>query len=369
MVTLEEFSRVVSGIYDAAVRPEEWEDALHRIRQLVGGVGAMIVSAPESSRAVRFATTLPTEAGTSYQQYYHFLDNELLAVEHGPVGTVRSSGELAAVGRSAEFYTDWMRPFELESGLFVRLTGGPSPVCFIVGSSRTPEDLEKSDGIRIMTALIPHLQRALRTEAKLGQAIRGDGHLVEALELQRRGLIIFGPECQVLQINSSAERMLRAEDGLQFRRGHLELESGAAQRAFQSAARDALVGDDSGVRQGSTLLCERRSGKRPYVIHVLPLRHSVQDELVPCDPTAMMLVIDPEMDTETPVLLLRRLFRLTQMECEIAVRISRGAEVKLIAEELCVSLPTVRTHLQHVFDKTGTHRQVELIRLLLLVSP
>ena len=32
-------------------------------------------------------------------------------------------------------------------------------------------------------------------------------------------------------------------------------------------------------------------------------------------------------------------------------------------------MTTVRTHLQHIFDKTDTHRQAELVRLLLMVSP
>ena len=31
-------------------------------------------------------------------------------------------------------------------------------------------------------------------------------------------------------------------------------------------------------------------------------------------------------------------------------------------------MATVKTHLQHVFDKTDTHRQAELVRLLLTVT-
>jgi FixJ family two-component response regulator len=42
-----------------------------------------------------------------------------------------------------------------------------------------------------------------------------------------------------------------------------------------------------------------------------------------------------------------------------------GSGLGPIADEMSVSLSTVRTHLQHVFDKTQTHRQAELVRLLL----
>ena len=41
---------------------------------------------------------------------------------------------------------------------------------------------------------------------------------------------------------------------------------------------------------------------------------------------------------------------------------------KELSEKLSVSLVTVRTHLQHVFDKTDTHRQAELVRLLLVLG-
>jgi len=40
-----------------------------------------------------------------------------------------------------------------------------------------------------------------------------------------------------------------------------------------------------------------------------------------------------------------------------------------VASRLGISLATARTHLAHVFDKTGTRRQAELVRLLLRSQP
>jgi DNA-binding CsgD family transcriptional regulator len=84
---------------------------------------------------------------------------------------------------------------------------------------------------------------------------------------------------------------------------------------------------------------------------------------------AVVLIIDPEDEHEPPPALLRRLYRLTEAEAEVALRVIRGAGLKQISEELSISYTTVRTHLQHVFDKTDTHRQADLVRLLLTVSP
>jgi DNA-binding CsgD family transcriptional regulator len=60
---------------------------------------------------------------------------------------------------------------------------------------------------------------------------------------------------------------------------------------------------------------------------------------------------------------------LTATEAEVALRISRGISLKQISDELSVSYETIRTHVQHVFDKTDTHRQGELVRLLLAHRP
>jgi DNA-binding CsgD family transcriptional regulator len=53
----------------------------------------------------------------------------------------------------------------------------------------------------------------------------------------------------------------------------------------------------------------------------------------------------------------------------VALHIARGADLKEISDESSVSITTVRKHLQHVYDKTDTHRQAELVRLLLTLRP
>ena len=84
---------------------------------------------------------------------------------------------------------------------------------------------------------------------------------------------------------------------------------------------------------------------------------------------ALVVVIDPEDEPVPAAALLRRLYRLTRTEAEVALHIMHGADLRQISEELSISLTTVRTHLQHVFDKTDTHRQAELVRLLLVLCP
>ena len=108
------------------------------------------------------------------------------------------------------------------------------------------------------------------------------------------------------------------------------------------AIRDALVGDDSSVRTGGSFICDRPSGKRPYVVHVLP-SHQRADNLAAGRPMGLVLIVDPEDELEPASDLLRRLFNLTEAEAEVALHMVRGADLKQVAEDLSVSSATVRT--------------------------
>lgn len=62
---------------------------------------------------------------------------------------------------------------------------------------------------------------------------------------------------------------------------------------------------------------------------------------------------------------LRRRFGLTPAEARVALLLGRGRSVGEIAAALGVATTTVRTHLRQIFAKTNTHRQSELLMLLL----
>lgn len=81
--------------------------------------------------------------------------------------------------------------------------------------------------------------------------------------------------------------------------------------------------------------------------------------------SALIVIADPEREPEPEADTLRRLYGLTKTEAEVARRVLGGSGLRPIADEMSLSLPTIRSHLQHVFLKTGTHRQAELVRLLI----
>jgi DNA-binding CsgD family transcriptional regulator len=78
---------------------------------------------------------------------------------------------------------------------------------------------------------------------------------------------------------------------------------------------------------------------------------------------------DPENQSLLPEKLLRKLFGLAPAEARLAVRLARGDALDDAAAELNITYATARAQLAAIFRKTGTHRQGELIKLLLAGIP
>ena len=69
-----------------------------------------------------------------------------------------------------------------------------------------------------------------------------------------------------------------------------------------------------------------------------------------------------------PAAILAKAFRLTPSEAKLACIIARGAPPNIAARELKISRETARNQLKSVFAKTNTHRQSELVALLMQVG-
>ncbi|MFC7449161.1 helix-turn-helix transcriptional regulator [Rhodococcus daqingensis] len=368
MVTIEAFSRLVSGVYAAALTPQLWGPAVRDIHREMGGTVGTLGMAPDGTSSIIGDTTLPADALASYAQHYGRLDHVLTNVMKGPVGAVRTGSELVAPRRHSEFYSCWLRPNDMGDGLMVRLTGPPENYFFIVGAPPRTEFFDTPDRVKLMSGLIAHLQQALRTQDAVAPLPAGDGEPAGVLDVIRHGVILVGGDHLVINLNAAAERICRAGDGLCMRSGRFAAMNTAAEQELHGAIRNALTDGGSRVRRGRSLSCRRPSGVRPYVIHVLPYPRRDTDVHLGGQ-MAVVLIIDPENEPEPATELLQRLYHLTRSEAEIALQVMRGVDLKQTSEELSLSLSTVRTHLQHVFDKTDTHRQAELVRVLIALCP
>jgi DNA-binding CsgD family transcriptional regulator len=364
MVSLGDFSRIVSAIHASAITPQHWIGAMEAVRGTFASTSAALITADGESRVINSAF-LPLEAERAYRAHYRRVDYVLDAVERGPVGLVRGGEALVALNARSEFNADWLRPNKMQDGLFVRLTDGPLPTCFLVATAKQDRLFATREHVQLISALVPHLQQALCTQNHLKDLVHKANDIAEAVDNIRHGVFVVGRAAAVIYLNRVAEDIVAVGDGPFVRAGRLGIRSPSDDATLQRDIANAL-GDESHARYGGSLLCPRAGDKRAYVIHVLPFTSATPDAR---DSRALVIVIDPERQGEPEPALLRRLYGLTRAEAEVALRVMRGEGLKPISDEMSLSVATLKTHLQHVFTKTGTHRQAELVRLLMAIAP
>jgi DNA-binding CsgD family transcriptional regulator/PAS domain-containing protein len=373
MITIAAFSEMLSLIYAAAVSPELWDEAIahvhHAFATATVGVGqarcTTLAFADGVSRSM--TGTLDPEADRAYGEHYGHLDYVLQAIERGPVGVLRTGTELITPRTHTEFYADWIRPNDLGDGMFVRLTNDAKPTSFVIAGSPASEPFDTEERTQLLTMLVPHLQQALRTQNGLSGLSWRTGELAEALDSVEHGIVIVTSDSRLVHGNAAAEQLLAEGDGLVSHAGRLVASAPHMRARLEALLHFALGGDALGIRHGGSLACGRASGQRPYAVHVLPMNR-LGTEFAPHGPTAIVLIVDPERRPIPGPDMLRQLFGLTKTEVAVAQLVVNGEGLGPIGEQLQLSRDTVKTHLRNVFNKTGTHRQAELVRLLLVVT-
>ncbi|MDF2824395.1 MAG: hypothetical protein K0R68_1803 [Mycobacterium sp.] len=359
-ITEEQFSQLVVDVYEAALTPSSWPVALGGISDAVDATGCGLVVADTDSRTPQCAT-LPVEAIDAYRAHYREVDYVLADVEAGPVGVVRTGPEVIEPMADAEFDADWMRPNNVRDGLFVRLTDSRWPTSFLLAAPRRDEPFATPERIHVVAALVPHLQQALRAQNQIADSAQWAHDLSDVIDTSTDGMVIVDDRGHLLHANHCAHDILTAGDGITVRHNRLCARHVATDRTLSACIAAAAATGDGAVPRGDALPCPRPSGARPYIVHVLPLHTEHQ---AAGSGRVLIAVIDPDRESKPDKALLQRLFGLTSAEAGVAVEMLTGQGLSAVADKMFLSVTTVRSHLQRVYDKTDTHRQAELVRLL-----
>jgi DNA-binding CsgD family transcriptional regulator/quercetin dioxygenase-like cupin family protein len=172
------------------------------------------------------------------------------------------------------------------------------------------------------------------------------------------GIVVLDRSGRVGFTTESAAALLRAGDGLTVRGARLVGRGGGPglEDAVQATLAEAPHAPSGPLR---TVVLRRRD-RLPLIASVTPLAAPATGAL-----GALVLLHDPEAAPRPATAVLRRAFGLTAAEAAVAQALLGGAAPRVIAEEREVSLNTVRTLIARVLAKTGTHRQADLVRLLM----
>jgi DNA-binding CsgD family transcriptional regulator len=267
----------------------------------------------------------------------------------------------------SQYYADFLRPTEVEHsiGLCIHHGAREEFVTIAVGRHRQAgffDDRER----QLATRLLPHLRNAYTLHQRLRRLESIEQCYRTALDRLDEAAYFLGTDRRIVFANEKAQIVEAAGDLVGCRNGRLV----AMRREDDVRLESMVLRMSSSVAKGDTqTLCLHDPYGQPAGLLTLcptpaPALHSWSENNVAMIAFVRSLSASRGADSAR----LRAAWRLTDAESQVAALLARGLSPKHIAERLGVSKNTIRTQLRSLFDKTGTHRQGELVSLLVHVG-
>ena len=216
------------------------------------------------------------------------------------------------------------------------------------------------DDILRLNRFLPHLARAGLMAAHLGlERAKATTSTLQAIGLPAAVLRGNG---RVMSTNALFDGLTNLFMPVAF--GRLAIADIAANRLLQQAIETGLAPAEH-IR---SIPVGEKEDRQACVIHILPIRRTAYDLFAGGDLIVVVSAIRKSSLVPSPQVLMG-LFDLTPAETRFAIGLLQGASVQETAHQLSVTLATGRTYLARLFEKTGTHRQSELLALLSSAHP
>jgi DNA-binding CsgD family transcriptional regulator len=367
MIGSADLLQLVDLLYDGAVGGTPWREVIATIISALGGDRGGLFIQDSGNFALCELTLVgiepalersyaPLASSPDMMPLYASVARSLPA--SGVVDDVFDSGypELRRTG----LYQDWLRPARMDHYLQAHMAPWPSAHGRMAVARPAQAGGFDGDAMDALTALQPHLLRAVQVRSRLAAAETVRHQALEALDRIGEGVLLVDAAARVAHESRAATAILAAADGLRLDHGMVGCETGAATGQLRR-----LIGAAATIPGGGgRLMVPRRSGRRPLSLLVAPLRGEHRWLPVP-SAAVIVLINDPERVAPIDGEHLRELYGLTAAEARTSLALLDSDRLQDIADRFGVSLSAVRIHLQRAFEKTGTHRQAELVRLLL----
>lgn len=361
---------LVATLYERAAEADGWDTCVRAFGDMLEGQAVCIHRYRPESRAgeaIRVLHGLTSEDADDYRRHHAAHNVWMEGLPGAPLpGDVIVSHHICPESELVRhrFYHDFLKP----RGLF-------SMLAVVVGCSE--EEFESVNILRgrrpgrytddeqlLARRLAPHLQALYRLHMNFVVERTRCTLLAEMLDRVPTAAFALGRELDVVEFNRAAARLLAKRDGVELVRGRVQTSDRAARDALRAAVggcRETL--SRGGGPVGTSFRIDRPSLAPPLTATVTPVRSLVNAD--GRQRARCLLFVDNSEEAHLPAAeqVIER-FGLTPTEARVACLLASGSSPREIARALEISYNTVRCHLQHIFIKTDTSRQGEVVRLM-----
>ena len=346
-------------VYAGALEPKPWLSFLREFRRRLHCTHsnvAFLRSTGISLDSVTDADYDPAGAMAGYFSKYRSLDPTPYRTL--TPGRVYCKPELWEADHV--FYREFLLPLGIvEAALLPVAEPGGMRAWLTFGR---PEGTFSAAEYAAILALTPHFSSALQIFATLKSAQVERDIYKEAVESAAIGTILLDDQGNVVRVDAAAARILERNPTISTQRGHLSTRNRTLDSALQEAIAMATASGSTTGQLFSRALRLDNDGQLSALVRGIASSSTPAHEK---SAAAVVYVTDPRLATTTTVQRVSDLFKLSATEAALALQLAHGRTLTEAAVALNLSEHTARSYSKQIFSKTGTHRQAELVRLIL----
>lgn len=349
---------IQTRLFEAAAGEASFSDALAVVTEGFGGAGSVIFELNRRTGEIGDWNSPTLVMGTdAYDEHINAINPRMhYSLRHAP-GHVNYEAKFTTADQMArsEFY-DWLERFVgfryfLGSRLY---DDGDISVFHSVEFDRS-KDHPDPDAIAAFGRIAHSVGNAWRLRRRHADADQWSGATPWTPDHLPWAIFALDESAGIVEFNRAGRAVLERGQLLGVRDGHLvALDAKAADRlkdgiavAINGACVDVMIADGSG---------------HPVPVQIIPVMGNIRraDRAV----SALVYIRDPHQDPRQLGDILESLYSLTDAEQRLCDLLAEGVSLSDAAKRMNISRNTARNHLQHVFAKTGTRRQSELVARL-----
>jgi DNA-binding CsgD family transcriptional regulator/PAS domain-containing protein len=368
---------LVGRIYDCAIDPTLWPDTIHTIEQALDAVSGGIVlfdyKGGEDRLLVRDSRA-PTNSDIGFQNLLASVKPYQRPIIGLPPELIDEPMIMPQFSEKAEelkrslFFKQWAEAQGIHQTMQTVALQEPTRLAIFGVNRHIAQGSFQAKEISLMRRLAPHVRRSFVISDLLGLREAESDTFASVLETIPTGICIVGGNGRILHANSAAKIMLDRKHHIQAEAGHLQGPDPATTAELHAALRKTQL-NAAHIGSSGIGIPLHGSDHRLAIAHVLPLTHgTLRPQVAPQALAAVFInlggpVYFDDLDA------IARSFEFTPAETRLVSQILRGRSTSEASKALRISEATTKTHLSHIFEKTGVSRQIDLVGLMQRLLP
>ncbi|MEM7466927.1 MAG: response regulator [Pseudomonadota bacterium] len=170
------------------------------------------------------------------------------------------------------------------------------------------------------------------------------------------GMLLVDEDLNVLHLNNQAQEIINHNNGLEHTNNRLSAREKVVQENLLTLVATGVEKARVGVTGSSDAMFIKNPLQTDQIEIIATPSISDEGEII-----IVLYLFDASLERVVSHEILMRLYGLTKTEAKLVQLLVGGTTLDSAAQTLEISVNTARTHLKHVFHKTGINRQAELV--------